>query len=98
VPLSNGTIVKNATADTVLADQRGGSYIRRRTSGCARQAFIEQVAQSFAGMRTTTPLRAAVAVGRDQPEVASTHRVSWLTVHRAVVVHGTVELLLETGE
>ena len=70
---------------------------RCRTSGCARQTFTEQVAQVPAGMRTTTRLRAALAVavedGRDQSEVAAAHRVSWPTVQRAVVVHGTVELV-----
>lgn len=50
-----------------------------------------------AGMRTTTRLRAALAVavedGRDQSEVAAAHRVSWPTVQRAVVAHGAVELV-----
>jgi hypothetical protein len=40
-------------------------------------------------MRTTTRLRAALAVavedGRDQSEVAAAHGVSWPTVQRAVV-------------
>src|SRR3954454_21557736 len=48
-------------------------------------------------MRTTTRLRAALAVavedGRDQSEVAAAHRVSWPTVQRAVVVHGATELV-----
>jgi transposase len=48
-------------------------------------------------MRTTTRLRAALAVavedGRDQAEVAAAHQVSWPTVQRAVVARGAVELL-----
>ena len=36
---------------------------RCRTPDCARQSFTEQVAQVPAGMRTTTRLRAALAVG-----------------------------------
>src|SRR5829696_8587375 len=48
-------------------------------------------------MRTTTRLRAALAVavedGRDQSEVAAAHRVSWPTVQRAVVARGAVELV-----
>jgi hypothetical protein len=56
----------------------------------------EQAGQVPAGMRTTTRLRTALAVavedGRDQSEVAAAHRVSWPTVQRAVVVHGTVKL------
>jgi transposase len=47
-------------------------------------------------MRTTTRLRAALAVavanGRDQSEVATAHGVSWPTVQRAVVTRGAVEL------
>ena len=70
---------------------------RCRTQACARQTFTEQVAQVPAGMRTTTRLRAALAVavedGRDQSEVALAHAVSWPTVQRAVVGHGTVELV-----
>jgi transposase len=70
---------------------------RCRTRDCARQTFTEQVAQVPAGMRTTTRLRAALAVavedGRDQSEVALAHGVSWPTVQRAVVVHGAVELV-----
>jgi transposase len=50
-----------------------------------------------ARMRTTTRLRAALAVavedGRDQSEVAAAHKVSWPTVQRAVVAHGAVELV-----
>jgi transposase len=69
---------------------------RCRTRGCARQTFTEQVAQVPAGMRTTTRLRAALAVavedGRNQSEVAVAHGVSWPTVQRAVVGHGAVEL------
>jgi hypothetical protein len=46
-------------------------------------------------MRTTTRLRAALAVavedGRDQSEVAAAHGVSWPTVQRGVVEHGGVE-------
>ena len=61
------------------------------------QSFTEQVAQVPAGMRTTTRLRAALAVavedGRDQSEVAAAHGVSWPTVQRAVVVRGAVELV-----
>ena len=48
-------------------------------------------------MRTTTRLRAALAVavedGRDQSEVAAAHGVSWPTVQRAVVACGAVELI-----
>jgi transposase len=70
---------------------------RCRTSDCPRQTFTEQVAQVPAGMRTTTRLRAALAVavedGRDQSEVAAAHQVSWPTVQRAVVAHGAVELV-----
>jgi transposase len=70
---------------------------RCRTEDCSRQTFTEQVAQVPAGMRTTTRLRAALAVavedGRDQSEVAAAHGVSWPTVQRAVVVHGAVELV-----
>ena len=48
-------------------------------------------------MRTTTRLRAALAVavedGRDQSEVAAAHGVSWPTVQRAVVARGAVELV-----
>ena len=70
---------------------------RCRTSDCARGSFTEQVAQVPAGMRTTTRLRAALAVavedGRDQSEVAAAHQVSWPTVQRAVVAHGLVELV-----
>jgi transposase len=70
---------------------------RCRTAECPRRTFTEQVAQVPAGMRTTTRLRAALAVavedGRDQAEVAVAHRVSWPTVQRAVVVHAVVELL-----
>ena len=62
---------------------------RCRTEVCDRQTFTEQVAQVPAGMRTTTRLRAALAVavedGRDQSEVAAAHGVSWPTVQRAVV-------------
>jgi transposase len=68
-----------------------------RTEVCDRQTFTEQVAQVPAGMRTTTRLRAALAVavedGRDQSEVAAAHGVSWPTVQRAVVVRGAVELV-----
>jgi len=50
-------------------------------------------------MRTTTRLRAAVAVavedGRDQCEVAAAHRVSWPTVQRAVVIHAAAALVVE---
>jgi transposase len=57
---------------------------RCRTRGCARQSFAEQVGQVPAGMRTTTRLRAALAVavedGRDPSEVAAAHGVSWPTV------------------
>jgi transposase len=70
---------------------------RCRTESCPRQSFTEQVAQVPARMRTTTRLRAALAVavedGRDQSEVAAAHGVSWPTVQRAVVVHGAVELV-----
>jgi transposase len=70
---------------------------RCRTLDCPKQTFTEQVAQVPAGMRTTTRLRAALAVavedGRDQSEVAAAHRVSWPTVQRAVVAHGAVELV-----
>ena len=70
---------------------------RCRTEDCPQQTFTEQVAQVPAGMRTTTRLRAALAVavedGRDQSEVATAHGVSWPTVQRAVVVHGAVELV-----
>jgi transposase len=70
---------------------------RCRTEGCARRTFTEAVAQVPAGMRTTTRLRAALAVavedGRDQAEVAAAHRVSWPTVQRAVVARGAVELV-----
>ena len=59
---------------------------RCRTAACKRQSFTEQVAQVPAGMRTTTRLRAALAVavedGRDQSEVAAAHQVSWPTVQR----------------
>jgi transposase len=70
---------------------------RCRTEVCPRASFTEQVAQVPAGMRTTTRLRTALAVavedGRDQSEVAAAHGVSWPTVQRAVVGHGTVELV-----
>jgi len=70
---------------------------RCRTPDCARQSFTEQVAQVPAGMRTTTRLRAALAVavedGRDQSEVALAHAVSWPTVQRAVVARGALELV-----
>jgi transposase len=70
---------------------------RCRTEDCPRATFTEQVAQVPAGMRTTTRLRAALAVavedGRDQAEVATAHQVSWPTVQRAVVAHGAVELV-----
>ena len=70
---------------------------RCRTRHCPRQTFTEQVGQVPAGMRTTTRLRAALAVavedGRDQSEVAAAHGVSWPTVQRAVVAHGAVELV-----
>jgi transposase len=70
---------------------------RCRTENCPQQTFTEQVGQVPAGMRTTTRLRAALAVavedGRDQSEVAAAHGVSWPTVQRAVVVHGAAELL-----
>ncbi|MGH3470316.1 MAG: transposase family protein, partial [Thermocrispum sp.] len=70
---------------------------RCRAEDCPRQTFTEQVAQVPAGMRTTTRLRAALAVavedGRDQSEVAAAHRVSWPTVQRAVLVHAAVELV-----
>jgi transposase len=70
---------------------------RCRTQDCDRQTFTEQVGQVPAGMRTTTRLRAALAVavedGRDQSEVAAAHGVSWPTVQRAVVVHAAVELV-----
>jgi len=70
---------------------------RCRTEECPRQSFTEQVAQVPARMRTTTRLRAALAVavedGRDQSEVAAAHRVSWPTVQRAVAAHGAVELV-----
>jgi transposase len=70
---------------------------RCRTEGCARASFTEQVAQVPAGMRTTTRLRAALAVavedGRDQSEVAAAHGVSWPTVQRAVVARGAAELV-----
>jgi transposase len=70
---------------------------RCRTAACKRQSFTEQVVQVPAGMRTTTRLRAALAVavedGRDQSEVAAAHQVSWPTVQRAVVARGAVELV-----
>lgn len=62
---------------------------RCRTEDCPRRTFTEAVVQVPAGMRTTTRLRAALAVavedGRDRAEVAAAHRVSWPTVGRAVV-------------
>ena len=65
--------------------------------GLSRQTFTEQVLQVPAGMRTTTRLRASLAVavedGRDQSEVAAAHGVSWPTVQRAVVARGVVELV-----
>lgn len=70
---------------------------RCRAVGCARASFTEQVVQVPAGMRTTTRLRAALAVavedGRDQSEVATAHGVSWPTVQRAVIARGAVELV-----
>jgi transposase len=70
---------------------------RCRRVECPRASFTEQVVQVPAGMRTTTRLRAALAVavedGRDQSEVAAAHRVSWPTVQRAVVAYGAVELV-----
>ena len=70
---------------------------RCRTADCPRGSFTEQVGQVPAGMRTTTRLRAALAVavedGRDQSEVAASHGVSWPTVQRAVVARGAVELV-----
>ncbi len=69
---------------------------RRRARDCVRATFTEQVAQVPARARTTTRLRAALAVavedGRDQSEVAATYGVSWPTVQRAVIAHGDVEL------
>lgn len=69
---------------------------RCRTPECRRRTFTEQVGEVPAGARTTTRLRAALAVavedGRDQSEVAATHGVSWPTVQRAVVAHGAAEL------
>jgi transposase len=70
---------------------------RCRAQDCPRQTFTEQVLQVPAGMRTTTRLRASLAVavedGRDQSEVAAAHGVSWPTVQRAVVARGAVELV-----
>ena len=70
---------------------------RCRTSSCPRESFTERVAQVPARMRTTTRLRAALAVavedGRDQVEVAASFGVSWPTVQRAVVAHGVAELV-----
>jgi len=70
---------------------------RCRTAGCPRGSFTEAVGQVPAGMRTTTRLRAALAVavedGRDQSEVAAAHGVSWPTVQRAVVARGAAELV-----
>ncbi|MGH3966534.1 MAG: ISL3 family transposase [Pseudonocardiaceae bacterium] len=70
---------------------------RCRTSECPRQTFTERVAQVPTGMRTTTRLRAALAVavedGRDQAEVAGAYAVSWPTVQRAVVAHAALELV-----
>jgi transposase len=70
---------------------------RCRTEGCPRASFTEAVGQVPAGMRTTTRLRAALAMavedGRDQSEVAVSHQVSWPTVQRAVLAHGVVELV-----
>ncbi len=70
---------------------------RCRTHDCPQQTFTEQVVQLPAGMRTTTMLRAALAVavedGRDQSEVAAAHRVSWPTVQRAVEAYGAIELV-----
>ncbi|MFD1533620.1 ISL3 family transposase [Pseudonocardia aurantiaca] len=70
---------------------------RCRTDACPRASFTEAVGQVPAGMRTTSRLRAALAVavedGRDQAEVAAAHGVSWPTVQRAVVVHAVAELV-----
>jgi transposase len=70
---------------------------RCRTPACPRGSFTEQVGQVPAGMRTTSRLRAALALavedGRDQSEVAAAHQVSWPTVQRAVVARGAVELV-----
>jgi transposase len=70
---------------------------RCRTQECPRATFTEAVAQVPARMRTTTRLRAALAVavedGRDQSEVAACHQVSWPTVQRAVIARGAVELV-----
>jgi transposase len=70
---------------------------RCRAVDCPRATFTEAVAQVPARMRTTTRLRAALAVavedGRDQSEVAAAHQVSWPTVQRAVVAHGATELV-----
>lgn len=70
---------------------------RCRIPACPRRTFTEAVAQVPARARTTTRLRAALAVavedGRDQAEVATAHQVSWPTVQRAVVAHGVVELV-----
>ena len=70
---------------------------RCRTAACPRGSFTEQVGQVPAGMRTTTRLRAALALavedGRDQSEVALAHGVSWPTVQRAVVARGAAELV-----
>ncbi len=102
--------VSTAGKDWVLTRPRdlpcGGEFVsvqwrkrrwRCRTEQCPQQTFTEQVGQVPAGMRTTTRLRAALAVavedGRDQSEVAAAHRVSWPTVQRAVVVHAAVELV-----
>ncbi|HEY6422072.1 MAG TPA: hypothetical protein VIY28_02240 [Pseudonocardiaceae bacterium] len=48
-----------------------------------------------AGMRTTTRLRAALAVedGRDKCEVAASDQASWPTAQRAMVAHGASELV-----
>jgi transposase len=102
--------VSTSGKDWVLTRPRdlacGGEYAalqwRKRRwrcpiEACPRRSFTEQVAQVPAGIRTTTRLRAALAVavedGRDQSEVATAHRVSWPTVQRAVVARGAAELV-----
>jgi transposase len=61
---------------------------------CPRGSFTEQVDQVPARARITARCRIAMAVkvgdeNRSVVEVATEHRVSWPTAHRAVVAYGT---------
>ena len=90
-------IVQVITDDPDAARCRRAGWCRRRarTGSLPGRATCRVVGSSCRRMRTTTRLRAALAMavedGRDQSEVAAAHLVSWPTVQRAVVAHGAVE-------